>query len=69
MIVDTISRQIAEPRLEQVDFSLLFKDGLTPLESVEYSLTEQIRYERILKLPLPHCAYQNICTFQAAPQI
>ena len=46
MIIDTISRQIAELRLEQVDFSLLFKDGLTPLESVEYFLTEQLRLKQ-----------------------
>ena len=46
MIIDTISRQIAELRLEQVDFSLLFKDGLTPLESIEYFLTEQLRIKQ-----------------------
>lgn len=46
MIIDTISRQIAELRLEQVDFSLLFKEGLTPLESVEYFLTEQLRLKQ-----------------------
>jgi len=46
MIIDTISRQIAELRLEQADLSLFFKDGLTPLESVEYFLTEQIRLKQ-----------------------
>lgn len=46
MIIDTISRQIAELRLEQVNFSLLFKEGLTPLESVEYFLTEQLRLKQ-----------------------
>jgi len=46
MIIDTLSRQIAELRLEQVDFSLLCKDGLTPLESVEYFLTEQLRLKQ-----------------------
>lgn len=43
MITGAISRQIAELRLEQVDFSLLFKNGLTPLESIECFLTEQLR--------------------------
>ena len=46
MISDTISRQIAELRLEQVDFPLIFKDGLTPLESVEYFLAEQLRLKQ-----------------------
>lgn len=46
MIIDTISRQIAELRLEQVDFALLFKDGLTPMESVEYFLAEQLRLKQ-----------------------
>ncbi|HEY3423249.1 MAG TPA: IS21-like element helper ATPase IstB [Negativicutes bacterium] len=43
MIADVISRHITELRLETVDFSLLFTDGLTPLESVERFLSEQIR--------------------------
>ncbi len=42
MISDVINRQIAELRLEPVDFSLLFTGGLTPLESVERFLSEQI---------------------------
>lgn len=46
MIIDTITRQIAELRLEQVDFSSLIKDGLTPLESVEYFLAEQLRLKQ-----------------------
>lgn len=43
MIADVINRQIAELRLEPVDFSLLFTDGLTPLASVERFLGEQLR--------------------------
>lgn len=43
MISDTINRQIAELRLEPVEFSALFSEGLTPLESVERFLGEQLR--------------------------
>ena len=43
MIADVISRQIAELRLEPLDLSPLFTDGLTPLESVEKFLCEQLR--------------------------
>lgn len=43
MMMDVISRQIAELRLEAVDASLLFPNGLTPLECVERFLAEQIR--------------------------
>lgn len=47
MIMDTISRQISELRLEQVDFSRLFNDGLTPLESVDRFLIEQLRLKEL----------------------
>lgn len=43
MISDTINRQIAELRLEPVDLLSLFTGGLTPLESVERFLSEQLR--------------------------
>lgn len=43
MIADVISSQIAQLRLEQVNPAQLFTDGLTPLESVERFLAEQIR--------------------------
>lgn len=47
MITDTISRQISELRLEQINFSELFKDGLTPLESISQFLTEQLRLKEL----------------------
>jgi DNA replication protein DnaC len=40
---DLINRQLSRLKLEQMDFSALFKDGLTPMESVGKFLTEQIR--------------------------
>jgi DNA replication protein DnaC len=43
MIADVISRQITQLRLEPIDFSSLFTDGLTPLASVERFLGEQLR--------------------------
>lgn len=43
MIADVINLQITELRLEPIDFSSLFTDGLTPLESVERFLGEQLR--------------------------
>ncbi len=43
MKVDAINRQIAELRLEPIDFVKLFTEGLTPLESVERFLGEQLR--------------------------
>lgn len=43
MNVDALNRQIAQLRLEPIDFSKLFTEGLTPLESVERFLGEQLR--------------------------
>ena len=42
MMMDVISRHLAQLRLEPVDATQLFPDGLTPLESVERFLAEQI---------------------------
>jgi DNA replication protein DnaC len=47
MIMDVISRQIADLRLEPVNAALLFPDGLTPLESVNRFLTEQLRLKEL----------------------
>jgi len=43
MMIDTINRKSAQLRLEPVDAARLFADGLTPLESVDRFLAEQIR--------------------------
>lgn len=47
MNTDIIHSQIAELRLEPINFSELFKDGLTPLESVSCFLTEQLRLKEL----------------------
>ena len=39
---DIINRQLTQLRLEQMDFSALFPEGLTPLESIGRFLSEQI---------------------------
>lgn len=41
-MIDTIRHQIAQLRLEPIDAMNLFTDGLTPLESVERFLEEQL---------------------------
>ncbi|MEN6385980.1 MAG: IS21-like element helper ATPase IstB [Phycisphaerales bacterium] len=62
MILDTVNRQISELRLEQVDFSALFKDGATPLENILQFLTEQLRLKgnkaanmRMRRANMPPC--------------
>lgn len=43
MKADSIRSQIAQLRLEPIDFAKLFTEGLTPLERVERFLGEQLR--------------------------
>lgn len=43
MKADVIHSQIAQLRLEPIDFAKLFTEGLTPMESIERFLGEQLR--------------------------
>jgi len=54
LIADVINRQITELRLEPIDLSSLFTDGLTPFESVERFLSEQLhlREQKAAKMRL-----------------
>jgi len=47
MMMDIINRQITDLRLEPVNASLLFPEGLTPMESVERFLSEQLRLKEL----------------------
>ena len=66
MTADVISRQVAELRLEPVDFSLLFTDGLTPLESVGKFLCEQLRLkeQKAAKIRLKRSQLPTIKTLE-----